>query len=269
MQAGSQRSMAAVLEKANAVLESDVDADKLGDELFAFALTLDSRHSLRRALTEPAVPADAKSTLLHRVAEGKIAPTTLEVVDVAVRLRWSQGRDLADALEHASVTAHVAKADSEGHLDDLEDNLFRFARIVDAHSGLREALADPAYPLEGKRKLLDTLLEGKVGSSTEKLLDQAAAARHRSLPAVLDTYQKIAAERRDRLVATVWVAADLSTDHRGRLAAALSRQYDHDVHLNVIVDPEVLGGVRVAVGDEVIDSTVQTRLRQAHRRLEH
>ncbi|MGH3444521.1 MAG: F0F1 ATP synthase subunit delta [Nocardioidaceae bacterium] len=268
MQAGSQRSMAAVLEKTNAVLESGMDAAELGDELFAFALTLDSRHSLRRALTEPAVPADAKSTLLHRVAEDKVAAGSLEVVDVAVRHRWSQGRDLADALEHASVTAHVAKADSAGHLDDLEDNLFRFARIVDAHSGLREVLSDPSNPLEGKRTLLDTLLQGKVGASTERLLDQAAAARHRSLPGVLETYQKIAAERRDSLVATVWVAADLSTDHRGRLAAVLSKQYGHDVHLNVIVDPDVLGGVRVAVGHEVIDSTVQTRLRQAHRRLE-
>jgi F-type H+-transporting ATPase subunit delta len=70
------------------------------------------------------------------------------------------------------------------------------------------------------------------------------------------------------MVATVWVAAPLSEEHKERLAKALSEQHDRPMHLNVVVDPELLGGVRVAVGDEVLDSTVETRLKQAQRRLE-
>jgi F-type H+-transporting ATPase subunit delta len=94
------------------------------------------------------------------------------------------------------------------------------------------------------------------------------AGRHRSLTGVLAVYQRVAADRRDSMIATVWVASPLSDQHRDRLAAALSAQHHKRIHLNVVVDPEVLGGVRVAVGDEVLDSTVEARLKQAQRRLE-
>jgi F-type H+-transporting ATPase subunit delta len=268
VQAGSVRSMTAVLEKTQDVLQPGSDAGRLGDDLFAFALTLDAHHALRRALTEPAVPGEVKSRLLHSLVEGKIAAEALEVVDVAVQNRWSRSRDLADSLERASVAAHVASADAEGNLDTLEDNLFRFDRIVEADPGLRELLSDSDKSLEGKRKLLHTLLDGKVDDSTARLLGQAVAARHHSLSGVLEMYQQVAADRRKSLVATVWVAAPLSEDHKDRLATALAEEYAHEVHLNVIIDPEVLGGVRVAVRDEVIDASVESRLKQAHRRLE-
>ncbi|MGH3503926.1 MAG: F0F1 ATP synthase subunit delta [Nocardioidaceae bacterium] len=265
MQAGSAHSLDAVLECVDQALETGVDPTSLGDELFAVVLILDSRHSLRRALTEPAVPADAKSTLWHTLVEGKISEGTIGVVDAAVRRRWSQGRDLADALERASVTAHVVHADRNGHLDDLEDNLFRFGRILEAQPELRDVLSDLEAPAEGKREILHSLLQGKVAKSTEHLLGQAVAGRHRSLFSTMSTYQRIAADRRDRLVATVWVATPLSENHKQRLARALAAQYSHEVHINVIVDPQVLGGVRVAVGNDVIDSTVETRLAKAHR----
>jgi F-type H+-transporting ATPase subunit delta len=268
MQAGSVRAMAAVLDKTNAAIEAGADAGRLGDELFSFALTLDAQHSLRRALTEPAVPPEAKSRLLDSLAGGKVDGPTLEVLDVAVRHRWSQGRDLGDALEQASVTAHVAKADAAGRLDVLEDSLFRFSRITEADPGLREALSEQEAPLEGKRALVRRLVEGKVDDSTLHLLGQAVAGRHRSVTAVLARYQKIAAERRRSLVATVWVGSPLSDNHKARLERALAGQYSREVHLNVIVEPSVLGGVRVAVGDEVIDGTVETRLKQAHRMLD-
>lgn len=268
MQSGSARSMAAVLEKTNAVLDSGADGGLLGEELFSFTLTLDAQHPLRRALTEPAVPAESKSRLLASLVADRVGEATLEVVDVAVRHRWSRGRDLADALERASVTAHVAKADAAGHLDELEDNLFRFGRVVEAESGLREVLSDPEKPLEGKRRLVARLVEGKVHETTAQLLGQAVAARQRSLTAVIATYEGIAAERRRSVVATVWVAAPLSEEHKDRLGRALAEQYSRKVHLNVIVEPSVLGGVRVAIGDEVIDSTIESRVRQAHRRLD-
>ena len=268
MHAGSARSLSAVLEKAESVLDAGADAGAMGDELFALATTMDTRHSLRRALTEPAVAAEAKSRLLHTLLRGKVSDATIDVVEEAVKHRWSQGSDLGDALERASALAQVVRAEQAGHLDELEDNLFRFGRIVDANAELRDVLAEPAYPLEAKQRLLDSLLGDRVDEPTRKLLGQAVAARQRSLSAVLDTYQKVAADRRNRLVATVWVAAPISEDHKDRLANALARQYSHDIHLNVIVEPEVLGGVRVAVGDEVIDSTVESRLKQARRLLE-
>lgn len=268
MQGGSAKSLGKVLDRVNALLSDGADAGALGEDLFAMTLTLDRRHSLRRALTEPVVPVEAKARLLRSLVEGKLGDAAIGVIEEAAGTRWSGPRDLADALEEASVAAHVARADSEGRLDDLEDNLFRFARIVEGNPALRDALTDRAVPFEGKRGLVRDLVGDKVDASTSALVQQAVAGRHRSLPAVLARYQRIAASRRDSMIATVWVAAPLSEEHRERLARALSAQHDKQIHLNVIVDPEVLGGVRVAVGDEVLDSTVEARLKLAQRRLE-
>jgi F-type H+-transporting ATPase subunit delta len=267
MQGGSKRALREVLATTADTLEG-ADAHKLGSDLFSLAVTLDSAHSLRRALTEPAVPAEAKSRLLHSLFDGKVAEASLAVAETGVAQRWSRTRDFCDALEQASVAAHVAQADAEGHLDDVEDNLFRFSRIADGNPGLREALGDQAVPVEGKRQLLSNLLGDKVDTTTAALLAQAVAGRNRSLTSTLALYQRVAADRRNSMIATVWVAAPLSAEHHARLADALSAQHEREVHLNVVVDPDVLGGVRVAVGDEVLDSTVEARLKQAQRRLE-
>jgi F-type H+-transporting ATPase subunit delta len=264
----SAASLQKVLDRTETLLAEGADARRLGQDLFAMALTLDERHSLRRALTEPVVPVQAKSRLLRSLVEGRLAEPAIDVVEVASGTRWSGPRGLADALEDASVTAHVARAEADGRLDDLEDDLFRFSRIVEADARLRDVLTDAMAPLEGKRRLVDDLVAGKVDETTSLLLEQAVAGRHRSLTAVLATYQKLAAARRDSMVATVWVAAPLGEDHRRRLARALTAQHGREVHLNVVVDPDVMGGVRVAIGDEVLDSTVSSRLKQAQRRLE-
>lgn len=268
MQGGSKRALREVLAATATALGDGAEARKLGSDLYSLAVALDAAHSLRRALTEPAVPGEAKSRLLHSLFDGKVAEASLAVADAGVTQRWSRTRDFCDALEQASVTALVTQADSEGTLDAVEDNLFRFSRIADGNAALREALGDPAVPVEGKRSLVRDLLGDKVDATTSTLLAQAVGGRHRSLTSTLALYQKVAADRRDSMIATVWVAAPLSQEHHERLAAALATQHDREVHLNVVVDPEVLGGVRVAVGDEVLDSTVEARLKQAQRRLE-
>jgi F-type H+-transporting ATPase subunit delta len=271
MQGVSVRSLREVIEKTAAVLSdgsSGVDGHKLGNDLFSLALALDGAHSLRRALTEPAVPTEAKARLLHTLFDGKVADVTLEIAEVGVGQRWSRTRDFPDALEEASVTALAALAEDAGDLDEAEDNLFRFARVLEANAALREAVADRAVPLQGKRSLLKDLVGDKVDDTTLTMLGQAAAGRHRNMGAALGMYQRIAAAQRDRMIATVWVASPLSDEHRERLTEVLSQQHDRKIHLNVVVDPEVLGGVRVSVGDEVLDSTVEARLKQAQRRLE-
>ena len=272
MQGVSVKSRREVLEKTASVISSGssngADGHKLGTDLFSLALSLDGAHSLRRALTEPAVPTEAKARLLHTLFDGKVAEATLEIAEVGIGQRWSRTRDFPDALEEASVTALAALAEDAGDLDDAEDNLFRFARLLEANAGLREALADRAVPLQGKRSLLKNLVGDTVDETTLTMLGQAAAGRHRNMGAALGLYQRIAAAQRDRMIATVWVASPLSDEHRNRLAEALSQQHDRKIHLNVVVDPDVLGGVRVSVGDEVLDSTVDARLKQAQRRLE-
>ncbi len=164
--------------------------------------------------------------------------------------------------------AIVAAAEQEGQLDDLEDELFRFGRIVASKPELRMALTNPFLSADAKRQLLGQLLAGKVTPEALRLIVQAAVnPLGRSLDVSLEEYARLAARRRERLVAEVHVAVALTAQQRSRLAAALAATYGHQVHLNVVLDPRVEGGMTVRVGDELIDGSVASRLAEARRRL--
>lgn len=248
-------------------IRSGADPRRLADDLFVLVGAVDAEPALSRILTEPTVPAEPKRSLLEGLLRGKVDASTVTVVDASVGHRWSHRRDLGDSLEYAAITALATDASRNGSLDDLEDTLFRFRRIVDSQPGLRDALADAAAPQQGKRELLRSLLGGKVSEPALRLIEQAVSGRHRTVSSALEHYQQVVTEYAGRLVATVVVAAPMSADHRQRLARALAAEYSQDVHLDVLVDPAVLGGVRVSIGDDLIDSTVQTRLAQAQRRV--
>jgi F-type H+-transporting ATPase subunit delta len=267
MQAGSVRSQDELLAALDAAFDDGADAETLGRELFRVVTILDEEASLRRVLTEPSVPAKARSGIARSLLEGKVAEPTVTLLETAVSERWSRSRDMVDALERCAVIAAATRADRDGQFDALEDDLFRFGRILESSPELRDALSDRAAPAEAKVALLTSLLEGKVGPASLDLLTELLMGRARSLAAGLVHYQEVTAARRHRLVATAWVASPLSNDQRNRIARTLAAQYSHEVHLNVIVDPSVLGGVRIALGDDIIDSTIETRVAQAQRLL--
>jgi F-type H+-transporting ATPase subunit delta len=243
------------------------EAQVIGDELLTVAATLQSEPALRRALTDPAASSEAKERLARTILAGKVSDDTVEVVAVAATARWSSTGDFVGALEQLGALALAIAAESDGRLDALEDDLFRFARIVAGSPGLRDAITNKQVPVARRQSLVSGLLEGRSTPEAARLAVHALASSHRSFEAALEEYQKIAADRQARLVALVRVAADLTAEERTRLAAMLSRQYGRDIHLNVVVDPEVLGGVRVEIGDEVIDGTVAGRLDDARRRM--
>jgi F-type H+-transporting ATPase subunit delta len=171
-------------------------------------------------------------------------------------------------MELLAVEAVVAAAEKAGRLDALEDELFRAGRIIAGSRQVRVSLGDRAAPVDRRVQLTEDLFGGKVADETMRLIRQAVVApRGRSLDQSLETYGAVAAERRSRLVATVTAAAPLTEEQRERLSAALARAYGHDVHLNVEVDPEVVGGLRVEIGDEIIEGTVLAKLADARRRL--
>jgi F-type H+-transporting ATPase subunit delta len=264
----SRASLAEAEERLESVLSSG-DAATLGDQLFAVLRLLDREHVLRRALADPARPAEQRGELASAVLDGKVAPSTAEFVADTARLRWARSIDLTDAVERFAVIATVASAEESGTLDDLEDETFRFERIVEAQPQLRGVLVDHRVSAERKAALLAELLGGKTTPEALRLITEAAAyPRGRSLEHVLAEFGRIAAERRDRLVAVVRTAVDLSEQQKTRLAAALLAYYDRDVHLNIEVDPAVLGGMSIRVGDEEIDGTIVRRLAEIRRRIE-
>lgn len=263
----SADSRAAVVQRLDDVVDGGADAGRVGADLFAVAALLDSQPSLRRIVTDPSMPGRARADVMRSLLSGKVDDAAADVAAHGAEQRWSAARDLGDCLEHAGVVAQVAAAERNGQADELDDELFRFGRIVDGERELHDRLTDRSVPVARRTELVRSLLDDKATQPTIRLVEQAIAGRHRSLSVALEEFQKVAAERRDRMVATVRVARPLADDDRRRLAEALRRQYDRPVNLNVVVDEEVLGGLRVEIGDEVIDGTVASRLDDARRRL--
>ncbi|MGW3350728.1 F0F1 ATP synthase subunit delta [Nonomuraea rubra] len=263
----SRTSLAEVEERFNAVAGS-ADLGALSDELFAVADLLDREHGLRRALSDPARAAEQKAGVMRSLLDGKVGAAALATAEAAVSAKWSRAGDLADVLERLGVVAAAAEAEGQGRLDDVEDELFRFGRIVAANPGLRRALADAAAPEEGKRELLRSLIEGKVAPSSLRLITQLVVhPRGRSLETGLEEVGHLVAQQRQRLVAVVRSAVELTEAQKERLAAWLRTSYGRDVHLNVEVDKRVLGGFSVRIGDEIIDTTIVGRIEEVRRRL--
>lgn len=267
MRGASAESLAALTDALTSSVAGGGDAARIAEDLFGVSDVLRQEPSLRRIATDVSVGADAKGGLMRQIFGEQLAPASLDLVVRAAGMRWAATRDLGDALEHLGVVAVVLSAERAGQADVLEDELFAFARMVDENPDLRDALSDPVRSVADKRGLLRRLLDGKVAPATLRLVQQSVVGTHRTVTAAVEDYQKVAAEHRRRLVATVSVARELSDSDRQRLQGTLAGQYGRPVHLNVVVDPRVLGGVKVEIGDDVIDGTVASRLDDARRRL--
>jgi F-type H+-transporting ATPase subunit delta len=267
MRGASAGSLARLTEQLGSAIEGGADSARVADDLFAVSALLRKEPSLRRLATDLSLQAAAKSDFVRGLLGEQLDGSSMDLVASAVAQRWAATRDLADALEELGVIAVVKGADRDGQADALEDELFGFGRLVSENPELRDALSDPARSAEDKHALLDGLLEGRATGATVRLAKQAVVGSHRTVNVAVEEYQKVAANNRNRLVATVRVANELADADRQRLQDALARQYDRPVHLNVVVDPEVVGGVKVEIGDDVIDGTVASRLDDARRRL--
>ena len=250
---------------AVAALSGQLSASASGEELFGVAAVLRSEPALRRVATDVSLLAGAKAGLVQQVFGAKVGADVLSLVADAVGRRWTATRDLADALEHLGVVAIVKSAGSE--TDRLSDELFAVAQLIKDNPDLRDALSDPARSIVDKKALVTGLLSGKALPATISLVEQALAGSYRTVAVALAAFQQVAVEVHGRGVATVHVAHALSDADRQRLTESLSRQYDRPVHVNVVVDPDVIGGIRVEIGDDVIDGTVASRLDDARRKL--
>ncbi len=269
MRGASRASFAALTDLlAEANISSATVATRLGNELFAVTGLLDTEHGLRRALSDPGKPAAEKAAVTSALLHGKVSGRAESLVVAAAESRWATSGDMVDAIEQLAVEASVIAAEAEDGLDDLEDGLFRFGRVVSGQPDLRAALASTWLPAERKEQLLTALLQGKVTAVTLRLIIQMVThPRGRGLIAGLDMCASLAARRRQQLIAVVRTAVELSATQRRRLADALAASYGHPVHLNVVIDPSVVGGMSVQIGDELIDGTAATRLAAVRRKL--
>jgi F-type H+-transporting ATPase subunit delta len=159
-------------------------------------------------------------------------------------------------------------ARAEGTIDEVEDELFRFARIYESSEELRNALSDEQIPASKRQAIIEDLLGGKATPTTTQLISMVVGSgRARDLPAIVDKLVARASSAKNLEVAEVRTAVPLTPDQETRLAAALANATGKEVNLKVVVDPSVLGGLVATVGDTVIDGTVRTRIEQLKSRL--
>ncbi|MCK2244921.1 MULTISPECIES: F0F1 ATP synthase subunit delta [unclassified Crossiella] len=271
MQHAASREAFAAAETRLSQVTSDASGDTLGtlaDELFAVVSLLGKEPALRRTVADPATDPAAREQLVRQLLGGKVAAETMNVLSAVVTARWSSPRELVDGIETLGRTALLTQAERAERLDAVEDELFRLGRIVAADGQLDRLLSDATGNVEGKRALLRGLLGSKVEKVTLALVEQLATSlRGRGVVTGLEELADAAAKRRERSVAHVRTAFELTEAQQDRLTATLTRIYSRPIALHVELDPSVSGGLVIKIGDEVIDGSAAGRLEALRRTL--
>lgn len=237
---------------------------RVSDELYGVARVLGEHIELRRHLVDPTGSASLRRGLVENLFSAKLDATTVRLLTTLVETRLSSPTDLVEAVETLGRTAALAAAEKDGTLSDTEDDLFRFGRILQREPQLRTLLADTTAPADKRVSLLDRVLGDKVTTTARRLLEQLV--RHpysKALDHAAERLADAAAARRDRSIARVVAPIALSQEQEDRLGDVLSRLYGRSISVQSDVDPDILGGLVVRVGGELLDGSVARHLRGA------
>jgi F-type H+-transporting ATPase subunit delta len=227
------------------------------EEIFHVARVVAGNRQLRGVLADASVPTDSKEALVATLFAGTIGEAARRVLSAAFGQSWSHDEDLVSGIEELGIRL----AAQAGDADRVQRELFAFGRAVASDSGLELALDSKVGLDEEKVRLVEALLAGKTEPATGAILRQVVCSSRRgSARGAIARAGRIVAEQRGQVVATVTVAAELSQKRRGEVADRLTRQYGSDVTVNYMVDPAIVGGMRIRIGDEVIDGTITSRL---------
>lgn len=272
LRSASRESLASMVEKFDQVADGlpPDELSQLASDLASVVALLSREHILTRHLAYPSGDAEAKVVLAERLLSGRVGDPALEVIKAAVSGRWSTNENLIEAVEHAARLALLVRAEREDVSADVEEQLFRFSRILDSQPRLATLLGDYTAAVEGRIRLLREVLGSGTGANpvTVELLSQTIGGLRgeRADEAVLELAE-LAVARRGEVVAHVTAAAELSEDQHNRATEVLSRIYGRSVSVQLHVNPELLGGLNIAVGDEVIDGSLSSKLAAAETKL--
>jgi len=244
---------------------TQADAASTGEELFGVVAVLRGEPALRRVATDSSVEGEAKADLVRNIFGSALGKHTIDLLVDAVHRRWTVSWDLADALEQLAVIALVRSVGKDGNR--ISDELFAVARLLETNPDLRSALSDASRSTQDRSALLTGLLGSQVLPATSTLVEQAVSGGKGNVEKVLADYQRVAAAAQDEVLAVVRTARELGDAELRRLSKALGEQYDTTVHLHVVVDPDLVGGLRIEIGDDRIDGTISSRIDDARRRL--
>jgi len=249
------------------------DADEqrlwtLDDELASVTTLLSRERALRRSLADSAASPDARRALVDQLFSTQVGPDTLETLRQVAAARWSRSLDLLNAIELFGRFPALTVAERAGNADEIEDELFRFGRILESEPRLERLLGDETERADQRVRLLHDVVANRVHTATRVLLEQLVyCPRGRMLHSLVTEVAELAAARRDESVAHVRAVAELTTEQEQRLAEVLASIYGRRISIQVEIDPGIVGGLVVRIGDEVIDGSLAGKLTKAREEL--
>jgi F-type H+-transporting ATPase subunit delta len=260
MGSATTQALAATTSAVQAAPGVDLDVAR---ELFAAVRVVAGSSQLSGALSDASVPAEGRQKVVASVF-GTFSPASVAILHAAVSERWSSAADLLTGIEESAIRAAAIAAPQV----DIEAELFSVGRTIAANPQLELALGSRLGDASAKGALIETLLGGRAAEPTIVIVAALAQLpRERRVRSMLGWALRVVAEQRGRAVATVFAAADLTDAQSTRLRQTLAARYGTEVSLNVVIDPTVVGGVRIEIGDDVIDATVSSRLDDLRHRL--
>ncbi|WP_194764266.1 F0F1 ATP synthase subunit delta [Microbacterium sp. UFMG61] len=260
MGSASTQALAASTQALAAAKDITLDTAK---ELFAAARAVGDSSQLSGALADPAATAVARQNVVAAVFGG-FSQNAQGLLKTVVSERWSSAAEMIDGIEELAIRAAAVAEPSA----DLEGELFGFSRVVAANSELELALGSRLGEQDAKGGLVERLLAGGASAATTLIVSSLVSRpRERRVRQLLSRATRIVASQGERVVATVHTAKPLTDAQRTRLSDALSRRYDGTVSLNEVLDPAVVGGLRVQIADDVIDGSISARLADLRQKL--
>lgn len=228
-----------------------------GEQLLAAALVVDGSPALKAALADDTAALSGRASIVGAVF-GSYTSGAQAVLTSLASQRWSSEADLVASIERLGIRALAASAPKSVSID---DELFAFSTAVGSDPDLELALGSRLGASQGKIALVAKLLVGKASEQTVAILSALVARPDgRRIAGLIRYAAVIVAEESSRMIATVTVAAPLSAEQSARLAQALSTRHNRTIHINELIDPNIIGGMRVQVGDEVTDGSIASRL---------
>ncbi len=276
--------------------EAEGSLSDVASQMQGVVALLDSSDDLRSVIADSGIPVASRRTVVEELLAGKVAATTMAVLrfvldsergpEVPGDIDWiaqhvaalSNRMELTDSsplgfkaaeervLGYAAALLETVPGDAE--LGEIEDELFRYRRIVGASEDLRDAMANQDLPAQARSALVSDLLGGKATPATVALATYpVAVGRPRDYEELLDALSERVAAEANRRVADVRSAVELDERQRVDLAAALSKVLGRSVDVRVEVDRSLIGGFIATVGDTVVDASIRRQLEILKERL--
>lgn len=254
--------------RLDAALDGVQIPPQFSGDLFAVVDLLVGQPALTRALTDPGIDLEARQGLAQRLLKGQVSTETLAVLDAAIAIRWATPGELTAGLERQAVRALLLEAAGHGDADRVEEELFRLRQTVLGDVDLSAAVEDLDREVADRRLLVEHVLAGRAAPQTQQLAERAVPTTGRGhFEQTLAGYLELSADLRGSAIAVVTTARGLTAEQRDEMIRQLERITEHPIDLREVVDPQVLGGARINLTDEVVDGTVASRLDQARRAL--